>query len=676
MAGDAAPIVAHSTGAAPLPLAGRTSLFSGAGVLIALAYIVGYVALDWISYLYPLAPFAITPWNPPPGLSIALLTIAGLRLWPAVFIAVLAAELLVRPASGLPVAGVTTALSFAFGYCAASALLHFVRFDAALTRVRDVVWLVVIAVNGSVIIAATYVGLLVLLQALNPADALDAILRLWVGDAIGILVTAPLVMLLFARTPRPTETVRWPLAELALQALAVIAALVGVFAVGAGNEERYFYLLFIPLIWVCLRHGLPGAVWCLVAIQIGLLVGFRFVQHPPHSVLELQLLMLAIAITGLMLGAAVSERREALAALGSREAELRTVVATAPDAILAIDAQGVVTSANAAAQAMFGQSAQRIVGAPLARFVIGAPADLDEVHNAAVTGVRADGATFPAEASFNRTVTSDRTMRIGVVRDISDRTRMEEQLRERERQLDRTMRLASASELASALAHELNQPLAAVANYVRACKLLIESRQDADPRLQSTMGRAIEEVARAGDVLRRLREYFRTGGARLEWVDLNALIAHVAHHWSDRTNASATELTLRVEPTLAQVFADRVQLEIVLHNLVGNALDSLLAGAAGERQIEIGAATEGTAQVHVTVRDSGPGLTEAVLATLFQPFATSKPAGMGLGLALSRSIVENHGGRLWAEPLARGAAFHFTLPVGTPQEHLAEDASA
>ncbi len=249
---------------------------------------------------------------------------------------------------------------------------------------------------------------------------------------------------------------------------------------------------------------------------------------------------------------------------------------------------------------------------------------------------------------------------------------MEEQLRERERELDRTMRVASASELASALAHELNQPLAAIANYVRACKLMIEARNVADPQLQAAMSRAIEEVARAGDVLRRLREFFRTGGSRLEWTDLHALIAAVVHHWSDRARSGSIEISLHTDSSLSPVFADRVQIEIVLHNLVGNALDSLSMPSSHERQVEVDAVMEGTSQVQVTVRDSGAGLSDAVLATLFQPFATTKPAGMGLGLALSRSIVENHGGRLWAERLARGVAFHFTLPVGTPPERAPE----
>ncbi|MFM9887081.1 MAG: MASE1 domain-containing protein, partial [Burkholderiales bacterium] len=284
---------------------------------------IAYIALDWISYLYPLAPFAITPWNPPPGLSVALLTIAGLRFWPAVLIAVLLAEILVRGGGSHPLSTTATSLAFAVGYVGVAAFLQkVVRFDPRLKRVRDVVWLVAGAVNGSVVIAGVYVGSLVVIGALVPQASLAAGVRLWVGDAIGIIVTAPLIMLLVARDPPFPFEGRWVIPEVAIQSFAVVAVLLAVFVIGKGNESSYFYLLFLPLIWISLRHGLRGAVLCLVVIQIGLIIGFQYSQHTHGDVLELQLLMLAIAITGLMLGSAVSERQDALEALGTREAEL------------------------------------------------------------------------------------------------------------------------------------------------------------------------------------------------------------------------------------------------------------------------------------------------------------------------------------------------------------------
>ena len=636
----------------------------GRDAAIVTAYVIAYVALDWISYLYPLAPFAITPWNPPPGLSVALLTIAGLRFWPAVLIAVLLAEILLRGGGSHPLSTTATSLAFAVGYVGVAAVLvRVVRFDPRLKRVRDVVWLVAVAVNGSVVIAAAYVGLLVVAGALAPEAALSAALRLWVGDAIGIVVTAPLIMLLVARDPPVLFNEPWAIAEFGLQSLAIVAALLAVFVIGVGNESSYFYLLFLPLIWISLRHGLRGAVMCLVALQIGLIIGFQFSQHTHSAVLELQLLMLAIAITGLMLGSAVSERVDTLEALGTREAELSTVVDTAPDAILAIDRSGVVTAANHAAETMFMTRRERIVGEHLSQFISGDAHLRAAVHNLEVIGIRAGGERFPAEASFNRTALVERSLQIGVLRDISERKAMEERLRERERVLDRAIRLASVGELASAVAHELNQPLAAIANYVRASKLLLDAKDTRDPKLDEVMGHALAEVNRAADVVRRLREYFRTGASRLERIDLQAIVAGATKQWSERARRDGVQIDTTMPDELPSLLADRVQIEIVIHNLLSNAFDSVLSAAEGRRRIKVVARREGKAQIRVTVTDSGPGLAPDRLPSLFQPFATSKPGGIGLGLSISRSMVENHGGRIWAEPLDSGAAFHFTLRI-------------
>ncbi len=637
---------------------------AGRDAAIVTAYVIAYVALDWISYLYLLAPFAITPWNPPPGLSVALLTIAGLRFWPAVLVAVLLAEILVRGGGSHPLSTTATSLAFAVGYVGVAAvLLKVVRFDPRLTRVRDVVWLVAVAVNGSVVIATAYVGLLVVGGALVPEAALSAALRLWVGDAIGIVVTAPLIMLLVAGDPPILFEERWVIPEVVLQLFAVVAALLAVFVIGKGNESSYFYLLFLPLIWISLRHGLRGTVLCLVVIQIGLIIGFQYSQHTHSDVLALQLLMLAIAITGLMLGSAVSERRDTLEALGTREAELRTVVATAPDAILAVDRSGVVTAANPAAAAMFLTTRERIVGEHLSRFVSGDGHLREVAHNLEVVGIRSGGERFPAEASFNGAVLADRSLRIGVLRDISERKAMEERLREGERVIDRAMRLASVGELASALAHELNQPLAAIANYVRASKLLLDAKDTRDPKLDEVMGHALAEVTRAADVVRRLREYFRTGASRLETIDPCVVIAGTTKQWSERARQDGVQIDTTMPDELPSLLADRVQIEIVMHNLLSNAFDSVLSAPDGRRRIEVVARRERKAQIRVTVTDSGPGLTPDRLPSLFQPFATSKPGGMGLGLSISRSMVENHGGRIWAEPLDPGAAFHFTLGI-------------
>jgi len=524
----------------------------GSSAALAAIYIVAYVALDWVSYLHPVAPFAITPWNPPPGLTIALLTIAGLRFWPAVVVAVLAAEVLVRGGGVHPVSSVIASVVFAAGYIAVSGfLLRTLRFDARLRRLRDVILLIGAAVNGTILVAAAYVGILVAAGALPMASGLSSAIQLWVGDAIGIIVTAPLAMLLVRGPLFDGPIGRWQSAEAALQVATVVGALAAVFVVGAEDEAKYFYLLFLPLVWVSLRHGLPGAILCLLFTQIGLVVGFRLVGHPPASVLDLQLLMLAIAITGLLLGGAVSDRR------------------------LAIDV-----------------------------------------------------------------------------------------LRDTELALERTMRAAAAAELASGLAHELNQPLAAASNYVRASRLMAADPGAHGPRLIEAMDSAVSEMRRASDVVRRLREFFRSGAVELRQTSVHDLVEVGARAWHERARRNGVDLLIDIPRDLPRVFADPTQIGIVLHNLVTNALDAV--EATGPGTVVVTAAVEPGSAVRVTVADSGPGLSTAVSHGLFRPFSTTKADGLGLGLAISRSIVEQHGGRLFADEqvAGEGARFHLVLPSG------------
>jgi C4-dicarboxylate-specific signal transduction histidine kinase len=234
-----------------------------------------------------------------------------------------------------------------------------------------------------------------------------------------------------------------------------------------------------------------------------------------------------------------------------------------------------------------------------------------------------------------------------------------EALEAREAELQRSLRLAAAR-TASALAHD-NQPLSAIATYVRACAILAERPEENRARLVETMGTVTTEVARAGDVVRRLREFFRSGSSRLEHVSVARLLASAAERAAPRLERHRIALTVECDPSLAGVLVDRLQIETVLHNLIANAIDAITAGDAAERAIRLRAAPDARGAVRITVRDSGPGLPAGMPPDAFPPFATTKPHGMGLGLAISRSIVESHGGRLAADPVERGASFSFNL---------------
>ena len=237
------------------------------------------------------------------------------------------------------------------------------------------------------------------------------------------------------------------------------------------------------------------------------------------------------------------------------------------------------------------------------------------------------------------------------------------QLRERQFELDRSLRLVGASELASALAHELNQPLSAIGSYVRACQLMVGGGRDVPKSLTDTMEKVVVEVTRAGNVVHQLRDFFRTGSGQLAPLKLRELLQGALDAARPRLERHHVAWRMECPPSLPNVLADRIQVETVLHNLIANAIDALTMTSDRPRELIVSAELDTPRFVRISVADNGTGVPHDITAQLFRPFATSKPHGMGLGLAISRSIVEARGGRLWLQPVERGSVFCFTLPV-------------
>jgi two-component system, LuxR family, sensor kinase FixL len=240
----------------------------------------------------------------------------------------------------------------------------------------------------------------------------------------------------------------------------------------------------------------------------------------------------------------------------------------------------------------------------------------------------------------------------------TQRDRALRQMRDQDAVLQRSLRFAAAGQLASALTHELNQPMTALLSYVRASELMAETPTHTDNRLASTLRKAGEEAVRAAAVLRRLREFYRGEGARLEPMDAMAVCARVADALQDRMRRSAVEFEMLSGEGVPTVMVDRTQLEIVIHNLLTNSLDAfdaLPVRRARARRIRVAAEVH-DADVLIGVDDSGPGIAASLAERLFEPFVTSKVSGMGLGLSLSRTFVRHQGGDLWSESSHLGGA--------------------
>jgi PAS domain S-box-containing protein len=445
--------------------------------------------------------------------------------------------------------------------------------------------------------------------------------------------------------------------------LAVALTVWLIFGLRATDELRFFYPLFVPVVWIALRWGVGGALLAVLAIQVCLVVAVEQ-QDAVNPLVDIQFLMVTLSTTALMLGAVVTERALALQRMAVQEAEQRTLLSTAPDAVLAVDEGDRILSANPAAQRMLSLDGTDLRRQPLARFL----PELDVTPAAgrtSLTGRRSDGTGFPADVAWARLAAPAQPGCMLILRDATDRHAAEAELRERDIALAESMRFAVAGELASALTHELNQPITAVVSYLRAAEIMLEPLTSQDPRLAATLHKASQESIRAADVMRRLRDFYRSGVARREVVSPAEVLTALATDFQDRATRAGVAFSLRIDPALPAILADRTQIEVALQNLLVNAVDAVADRPATERVVELGAERQGE-RVAIAVEDSGGGVSAEVAPRLFEPFNTTKPEGMGLGLAISRSLLRAQGGDLSHAPgRLGGARFVIHLPIHT-----------
>ena len=630
------------------------------GVPIALLYIALHVLVTWGSYVRPQFSMAITPWSPQTGVLLAFLIFCGSRWIPAVVVAIFVSEWSVRGAPQGVLALLLTALWVASAYGALAKALESLNLTGQLGTAKQAFGFAATAALGTFVTAVVYVYAFLLSGELATTDALPAFTRYWIGDLNGVLCVTPLLVLL--RTGRlqlrSFAPHRW---EIVLQFAAVMGILCLIFMLPAPAQLRFFYLLYLPIIWIALRWSWPGALTAVLIVQLALLVaaetGFSTARF-----IDIQFLLLTVTLTGLLLGAIEAERAKILQQVRMREAEQRALLAMAPDAVLAVDTRGDVRVANAAATRMFGA---RAATEPLALERLIPKISLESAEGSVtLEGRKEDGSTFPAEVAWARLDAPANEAYLVTVRDATDRRLAQEQIRERDAALARAMRFAVAGELASALAHELNQPITALVSYLRASEILAARGAGNDERLNTTLNKAASEAIRASKVLRQLRDFYQGGAHKTEDVNVSAVCEGVVNAFQERLRRDEVSLSLQLQPDLPNVQCDGTQLQIVLHNLMTNALDAVMNGPAGQRRIYVSAAAIRESIV-VTVEDSGTGIPAAIAQQLFEPFTTSKSDGMGLGLAISRSLMRARGGELaFVRSFSLGgAAFIMTIPL-------------
>jgi PAS domain S-box-containing protein len=624
-------------------------------MVVAIGYLVLHVALVSAALLDPVSYPAGPPWNPVTGLVLALLLLGGVGYAPLVVAAATITGLVVRNVD--PGTALFEGLAMATIYGGATMfLVERLHLDLRLGLLQDSVRLLAVGTIAAALHAATIVPF-------RPAGEVDLVtpyLRLWAGDILGIVVITPFLMLHIAaeRLPRPS------LLNL-VEAVSIAFVLWIDFGLHASEKFRFFYLLIMPLVWIAVRHGLKGASAAIVMAQLGLLVAVEVVPFPDHSLTLLQLIMLTLSVTTLLLGSAMSERRASRAALKDSETRLNAIVSMAPDGVLTIDDAGSIESVNPAGEGLLGFTAAELEGRHFADVLPGL--DLATLpFRGEANAVRRDGILLPVEIAIGAADLSDRRLAVAVVRDISQRKASEARLWQHQAVLANAARLSVSEKLATALAHQLNQPLTAVIGYTRAAQRLLKNGSEPMENIVDAMDKAVDQTARCGEIIRRTREFLSSGDLQPAPIFVLDLVQEAMHLATPQYTANDVTLQLAIPTDIPLVMVDPLQVEQVLVNLLNNALDAIVMAAAPRREVLLSATAVGPDWVEVTVRDNGPGIARDIAGRLFTAFTTSKANGMGMGLFIAKSIVEAHGGTMRVESTpGEGAAFSFTLPTTT-----------
>jgi two-component system sensor kinase FixL len=361
------------------------------------------------------------------------------------------------------------------------------------------------------------------------------------------------------------------------------------------------------------------------------------------------------------------------------EAHLRSILATVPDAMVVIDEAGSILSFSAAAEKMFGYSEGEVIGKNVKMLMPNPDRDRHDQYliNYLTTGKRKiigigrvttalhrDGNTFPIELAVGEAWSDGKRIFTGFIRDLTERQQTLLRLQDLQSELAHVGRVSEMGTLASSLAHELNQPLTAVASYCESARDLLKNEPDAETlaMVREAMAEAAGQAIRRGPEERRVGNEWRARGRSRRAACHQQLINEANALALVGSREHGIEVQLSLDPRADLVFVDRIQVQQVLVNLIRNAIDAMIASPV--RRLSIGTLRE-DGHTRVTVEDTGSGISEAIADQLFQPFVTSKQSGMGIGLSICRTIIEAHGGRIWFEPAAQsGTSFHFTLPSG------------
>jgi two-component system, LuxR family, sensor kinase FixL len=477
-------------------------------------------------------------------------------------------------------------------------------------------------------------------------------------------------------------------ASLALVAIAFL--LRSLLAPTLAGQALYLFLVPPVLVAGVLGGMGPGLLATALCLIFHLYVTGEFFSlihmNSPFFAAEL---WRAATFTGLGVGIAwfgESLQRTRRQAAG-REAHLQSILDTVPEAMIVINARGVIQSFSSAAERLFGYTADQALGQNIKMLM---PTPYRENHDGylerylrtgekriigtgrVVVGARKDGSTFPMELAVGEMKSDNARFFTGFIRDLTERQEVKARLQELQSELVHISRLTALGEMASALAHELNQPLSAIANYMKGSRRLLQDRTDDQSQMiREAINKAAEQALRAGEIIRRLRDFVARGETERRIESLNKLLEEASALALVGTRDRGVRVTYVFDPAVELVLVDKVQIQQVVLNLVRNAIESM--EQSDRRDLTIATECDRNRMAAVKISDTGTGISPDIASQLFQPFITTKPHGLGVGLSVSRTIVESHGGLITVEPNPQGGTtFRFTIRA-VSQEELRDD---
>jgi two-component system, LuxR family, sensor kinase FixL len=656
-------------------------------LLVCAGYYIGGVA----GILLGFPPSGIASIWPPTAILLAALFLAPARLWWLYLVAVVFTHLHVVANFQRPEVPVLVMLCQVAAN-SVHAVLGVLAVRAATGEARPqfdslksvATFIVLVAVAATAVVCALAVGLFLVTGWAT--DFWLAWRQRVLANVFAIVTITPLILLIAAGKAISEPHVVRRYAEFSVIIIGLLAVGIAVFGWDAPAPGNIPALLLAPLpflLWAAVRLGPGGLCFSLLVVACACLSnaslgrGPFITQSPAENVLSLQIFLIAISLPLMFLAGVIQERREKEEALGESEQRYRSIVEGQTDLVCRFLPDATLTFVNATYARHFGKAPGELIGQSFLTLIPEGQREPTRKHIESLLESQSSGSqehevlTPSGEIRSQHWVNSpilDSSGRVvefqSVGRDITERKRAEAALRRNREELAHMTRLTTMGELAASLAHELNQPLTAILSNAQAAQRFLSGKPSDIEEVREILHDIVEDNTRAGEVIRRMRALVKKGDFDFSSIDLSDIIQGIMSLVHSDAVLRNVRVRLDVDPDLPHARGDKIQLQQVLLNLLLNAFDAMKDCPADGRDISLRAELVGRDMLQISVSDHGTGLTSDQLDKIFQPFFTTKREGLGMGLSISRSIVEAHGGRLWAENNnGHGATFYFTVPA-------------